>query len=179
MEFSDWRLPNAPFARPEYESYDVQRDARRVVPSFAIWQRQRRVADVGALGTQHPRDVADIPGDREIRQGHRDLKRRSRRVDFFPPSLLTSTSIRIVIIPRVVPVYHCYLGANKKIGLCRAVGYLTALVKCVTDALFDISFCCPSRLVFDAVLVLRDARKLEAMLDSLWSLSSVDGNFAH
>lgn len=70
MEFSGWRLPNAPSVRPEHESHDVQRNVRGVVPPLAIWQRQRRVADVGAIGAQHPRDVADIPGDREIRQGH-------------------------------------------------------------------------------------------------------------
>lgn len=96
MEFSGWRLPNAPSARPEHESHDVQRDVRRVVPSFAIWQWQRRVADVGALGAQHPRDVADISGDRKIRQGHRDLNTRGGSVEltfFYRPSSLLFLSV--------------------------------------------------------------------------------------
>ena len=88
-KFSGRRLPVASSTGTEHERDDVQRSIGRDLPSVERRLNERRVTDVGALGAQHTRDVAHLPGDRKIRERHRDLKRLRALVPIvFQPSIL-------------------------------------------------------------------------------------------
>ena len=58
------------------------------MPSVERRLNERRVTDVGALGTQHSRDVTHLPGDRKICERHRDLILRALVPIVFLPSIL-------------------------------------------------------------------------------------------
>lgn len=72
-KFAGRRLPVASSAGTEHEHDDVQRSTGRSVPSVEPRLDERSVTDLGAISAQHTRDVTHLSGDREIREGHRDL----------------------------------------------------------------------------------------------------------
>lgn len=99
-KFAGRRLPVASSTGTEHEHNDVQRSTGRAVPSIEPRLDERSVTDLGAISAQHSRDVTHLPGDREIREGHRDL--------MLTPSPTIFLLFCIVIRPRVILFRHLW-----------------------------------------------------------------------